>query len=148
MTKSVPPPDAAYVVTVQSGLMIWRCTEAIDPRQGTFRTIGNAEGRCVEIVTGQNQMLFDRRLARQVALAILEIAGPAEELASDLAQADVVEMIYQAPGSAVVVGFKPHLPTPRTPAGELQDWLERVRAALPDRRAEAAEDPQDEARSA
>lgn len=119
-----------YRVTIQPGLMVWRCTEAMDPRfHYVFRTIGNPDGRCVEIVTGQNTMLFDRRLARRLALAILAIAGPAEELDSDIAHADAVEIVYAA-GTSDVVGFRPHLPA-RTAADEdRRAWIEEVRASL------------------
>lgn len=111
--------------------MVWRCTEAMDPRfHHVFRTVGNPDGRCVEIVAPQNQMLFDRRLARRIALAILEIAGPDEELDSDLAQAEAVEIIYEAPGSAVIVGFRPHLPARDCPDEVRREWIEQVRAGL------------------
>ncbi|UTC28568.1 hypothetical protein MARCHEWKA_00550 [Brevundimonas phage vB_BpoS-Marchewka] len=110
--------------------MVWRCTEAMDPRfHYVFRTIGNPDGRCVEIVTGQNTMLFDRRLARRLALAILEIAGPAEELESDIAHAEAVEIVY-APGSHEVVGFRPHLPPRAASAEDNRAWIEQVRASL------------------
>ncbi|USN15534.1 hypothetical protein KIKIMORA_04160 [Brevundimonas phage vB_BpoS-Kikimora] len=111
--------------------MVWRCTEAMDPRfHHVFRTIGNPDGRCVEIVAPQNQMLFDRRLARRLALAILEIAGPEEELESDLAQADAVEIIYESPGSAVVIGFRPYLPARDSADEARREWIEQVRAGL------------------
>lgn len=122
--------------------MVWRCTEAMDPRfHFVFRTIGNPDGRCVEIVTGQNTMLFDRRLARRLAEAILEIAGPAEELESDIAHAEAVEIVYAAPGSSEVVGFKPHLPARTAPDEDNRAWIEQVRASLGPR-AEQEETPQ------
>ena len=122
--------DDDFRVTIQPGLMVWRCTEAMDPRfHYVFRTIGNAEGRCVEIVTGQNTMLFDRRLARRLAQAILEIAGPAEELESDIAHAEAVEIVY-AHSTSEVVGFRPHLPARTAPDETNRAWIEQVRATL------------------
>lgn len=120
-----------FRVTLQPGLMVWRCTEAMDPRfHHVFRTIGNPDGRCVEIVTSQNTMLFDRRLARRLAEAILAIAGPAEELESDIAHAEAVEIVYAAPGSAEVVGFRPYLPARAAPDEDNRAWIEQVRASL------------------
>lgn len=122
-----------FTQVVAPGVQVWRCTEAIDPRSGyTFRTIGNAEGRCVEIVTYQNTMLFDRRLARQVAEAILDICGPAEELPSDLAEAEMVEVVYDDI-SKNVVGFKPYLPRTGSHMSDVSAWVRKVRddAGLP-----------------
>lgn len=120
-----------FCVTIQPGLQVWRCTEAMDPRfHHVFRTIGNPDGRCVEIVTGQNTMLFDRRLARSVALAILAIAGPAEELASDIAHAEAVEIVYAAPGSQEIVGFRPYMPARTASAEDNRAWIEQVRSTL------------------
>lgn len=111
-------------------LHVWRCTEAVDARSAyAFRTIGNAEGRCIEIASPQNSMLFDRRLARQLAEAILEICGPAEELPSDLAQTDTVQVVYDAAGA--VVGFTPFVPpTPVTKALRDSEFVSEVRSNL------------------
>jgi hypothetical protein len=116
------------------GVQVWRCTEAIDSRFNyTFRTIGNPDGRCVEIVTSQNQMLFDRRLARKLAEAILEVCGPAEELPSDQAQAAIVEVVYD---NGVVVGFKPYVTSSGSTTEDAIEWIEKVRldAGLPAQR--------------
>jgi hypothetical protein len=53
---------------------------------------------------------MDRRLARQVALAILEVCGPAEEEPADLATADVLTAVYDEEG--VITGFAPYVGTP------------------------------------
>lgn len=87
-------------------ITIWRCTEALDPRAGyTFRTISDSFGRCVEIASGRNTLLLDRRLARQVAAAILEICGPAEAEPRDLMEIEVLELVYNDEGQ--VSGFQP-----------------------------------------
>lgn len=118
------------------GLMVWRCTEAIDPRSGfIFRTIGNPDGRCIEIVHASNQMLFDRRLAIQIARAILDIAGPDEELASDVAQSTLVEVVYVG-RSSEVAGFRPYEPRTGSNLTDADSWIRQVRrdAGLPEPR--------------
>lgn len=108
-------------------ITVWRCTEAVDPRSGyTFRTIGNADGRCIEIATSQNAMLMDRRLARQVAEAILAICGPAEELPTDVATADMVEVVYDERGA--LVGFQPYVPRTGSSLSDAKAFVDKVRA--------------------
>lgn len=109
-------------------IRVWRCTEAIDPKVGyTFRTIGNPDGRCVEIITSQNSMLMDRRLARQVAEAILEICGPAEVQPSDQEEADMVEVVYDANNQSVV-GFKPYVTRTGSHMADIRAFVDKVRA--------------------
>lgn len=108
-------------------ISVWRCTEAVDPKSGyAFRTIGNADGRCVEIAAGRNTMLMDRRLARNLALAILDICGPAEELPSDLATADLVEVVYDDAG--VVTGFQPYVTRTGSTLSDVKAFVDKVRA--------------------
>lgn len=119
--------DSPFLVTVQPGISVWRCTEAIDPRRGhTYRTIGSPEGRCIEIITGQNTMLFDRRLARAVAEAILLICGPAEDQEADLP--DQVEVVYANDGNTVV-GFKPYTPRSGSTQQDIDVWVREMRTA-------------------
>lgn len=108
-------------------LRVWRCTEAIDPKSGYgFRTIGDTDGRCVEIASAVHQILMDRRLAREVALTILDICGPAEELPSDLATADLVQVEYDDLG--VVSGFSPYVPASGSLQDDRRDFVAKVRA--------------------
>lgn len=117
----------AYIQSVIPGLHVWRCTEAIDPRSNmTFRTIGNPDGRCVEIVTPQNTMLFDRRLARRLADAILAICGPDEDLPSDQAQADIVQVVYDDHNA--VAGFKPYVSPTGSTSQDAVAFIKAVRA--------------------
>lgn len=123
--------DNHFRVTVQPGIQVWRCTEAIDPRAGgTFRTIGHADGRCVEIISSQNTMLFDRHLARAIALAILEIAGPEEVLDGDVPE--LVEVVYDDAGRTPV-GFRPYQPSLPSMQAEQAEWLRTVRAETADK---------------
>lgn len=118
--------DTAHIRSV-GPLRVWRCTEAIDPKSGyAFRTIGNADGRCIEIASAVHQILMDRRLARQVALAVLDICGPAEELPSDLATAELVQVDYDALG--VIVGFSPYVPDSGSLDEDRRDFVAKVRA--------------------
>lgn len=70
-------------IQIEGCISIRRCTEAITAtsRLATFR---DDDGRLIEIIAGDRDLLMDRRLARKLAEAILEIAGPAEEIPSDL----------------------------------------------------------------
>jgi hypothetical protein len=118
--------DEPFILNV-GPLRVWRCTEAVDPKSGyTFRTIGNPDGRCIEIVAPRNTMLMDRRLARQMAEAVLAICGPAEELASDLAEAEIVEVMHSEEG--VVIGFRPYVSRTGNPMSDAKAFVEKVRA--------------------
>jgi hypothetical protein len=118
--------DTAHIRSV-GPLRVWRCTEAIDPKSGyAFRTIGNADGRCIEIASPVHQILMDRRMAREVALAVLDICGPAEELPTDLATADLVQVDYDALG--VIIGFSPYVPDSGSLAEDRRDFVAKVRA--------------------
>jgi hypothetical protein len=66
---------------------------------------------------------MDRRLARQVALAILEVCGPAEEEPADLASADVVTAVYDEEGE--LTGFAPYVGRPQE---DRKAFFERMRA--------------------
>jgi hypothetical protein len=115
--------DDAFVRQV-GGLLVYRCTEAIDPRGGfVFRTIGDAEGRCIEIAHSRNQMLLDRRLAIRVALAILEIAGEDEDLVTDHVHAGVVEITYDADGAPA--GFIPYVSRTGTSLTDAETFTRR-----------------------
>lgn len=108
-------------------IRVWRCTEAVDPKSGySFRTIGNPDGRCIEIASPAHQLLMDRRLARQVAEAILDICGPTEEQPADVATADMVQVDYDALG--VIVGFSPYVPDSGSLAEDRRAFVAKVRA--------------------
>lgn len=122
--------DDAYLRQV-GGLLVYRCTEAIDPRDGfTFRTIGDAAGRCIEIAHSRNQMLFDRRLAIQIARAILEIAGADEDLVTDHAHAGVVEIVYDNTGAPA--GFIPYVSRTGTSLTDAETFTRREQRGEPE----------------
>lgn len=115
--------DESYMRSV-GPVHVWRCTEAIDPKAGfIFKTIGDPNGRCVEIAAGREQLLLDRRLARQVAEAILAVCGPAEEEPADLVAADVLTAVYNEEGD--LTGFAPYVGRPQE---DRKAFFERMRA--------------------
>lgn len=94
-------------------ILVQRCTEALDWRQRVVN-LADPDGRLIEIdvLVGPRQtLLLDRRLARQVALQILEIAGPAEELPTDLLWEGMPEVVYD---DTTPVGFRNQAPVTTT----------------------------------
>ena len=78
-----------------------RVTEAVN-NLGHLQNMIDPTGRQCELEIGKGRqrqsLLMDRRLARKVALAILEIVGPDEELPTDLLYPSIPFILYDAEG--------------------------------------------------